>query len=239
MKSLNLPSFAASSAGIVHFFGTRTDPDRLASFVKVGHVVDGPLHYPRIASVKQVHGTDVVILDRPLRVGDTLAEHGDALVTNQPRLLIVVRTADCVPVLMADRTRKIIAAIHGGWRGLVEGIIPQTIAVLQQEFGSRSKDLQVAIGPSIGMCCYEVDQPVIERLRGNVPGWQSVLGSIEVGKARLNLKELIAGQALTCGVLDSAISRLDLCTRCQPDMFYSYRRDGTAKHAMLSGLMLT
>ena len=179
------------------------------------------------------------MVDQPLQIGDVLETAGDALVTNQLYMLVVVRTADCVPVLIADHKRKVIAAVHAGWRGSIAGIVPKTISVLQQRFGSRPEELQMAIGPSIGVCCYEVDEPVIRQLQETFLRWHTVLEPVKSDRAKLNLKELIASQAWACGVLDSAISRTELCTQCRPDLFYSYRRAGTAKQTMLSGLMLT
>lgn len=84
--------------------------------------------------------------------------------------MVTVRTADCVPVLLHDPVRQVVAAIHAGWRGAVAGIVPKTVALLASRFGTVPKDVRMAIGPSAGACCYEVDEPVLTRLRDVFPG---------------------------------------------------------------------
>ena len=136
-----LSNFISSDEGVVHFFGTRTDPADLFSTVKVGQLTEGPPEFPRVASLKQVHGTDVRVFDQPSQVELQGLEPGDALVTNQPNLLVLVRTADCVPILVADMKRKVIAAIHAGWRGTLSGIVSKTLSVLHTQFDSQVNEL--------------------------------------------------------------------------------------------------
>ena len=239
MSAFVLSNFISSGEGVVHFFGTRTEPTDLFSTVKVGQLTEGTPEFPRIASLKQVHGTDVRVFDRPSQVEAQDLAPGDALVTNQPNLLVLVRTADCVPILVADLKRRVIAAIHAGWRGTLSGIVSKTLSVLQTQFDSRIDDLRVGIGPSIGVCCFEVDGPVLEPLREGVPFWEDVVekaGSAD--KGMLNLKKLVARQLAQCGVVENAISQVNSCTKCQPELFFSYRREGRVNGTMMSGIML-
>lgn len=223
---ITVPSFADARKGVRHFFGTRHDPP-------------GPDRSARaVVSVKQVHGTDVLVLDRP--VADRQAFDGgwDALVTDQPGVLLTVRTADCVPVLIHDPVRSIVAAVHAGWRGAVAGIVAKTFAVMAQRFGSQPASLRVSIGPSVGSCCYEVDEPVLSRLRASYADWRGLVQETGPGTARLNLRGLVRGQARTAGIREDGIYSVSLCTICHPTLFHSYRRDGTVRGTMVSGIML-
>lgn len=236
---ITAPSFATAADGVEHFFGTRSSsvsvtPGR-ASLPGVPHRERGA---SLILSVKQVHGTDALIVDRPVDQDDVFDGGWDALVTNQPGLMIAVRTADCVPVLLHDPMRRVVAAIHAGWRGSVAGIVPKTVALLVSRFGTRVKDVHMAIGPSAGPCCYEVDGPVLTRLRDVFPDWHSVVSPVNIEKAHLDLRAFLRRQALTEGVHAERIATVDACTICQPDTFYSYRREGVVKATMVSGIAL-
>lgn len=224
---ITVPSFADTRQGVRHFFGTRhepTGPDRTV------HAV---------VAVNQVHGTDVLVVDRPVADTQTFEGGWDALVTDQPGVLLTVRTADCVPVLIHDPVHGVAAAVHAGWRGAVAGIVPNTLAVMRRRFGSQPTSLRMSIGPSVGSCCYEVDEPVLSRLRAGYADWRSLVQETKPGAARFNLRGLVRGQAQSAGVREEGIYNVSLCTSCHPDLFYSYRRDGTARGTMVSGIMLS
>lgn len=214
-----------NEGGVRHFFGTRLDPV--------------PKWRAAVVSVKQVHGTEVLVLDRPLQDNETFPGGWDALVTDQPRLLLTVRTADCVPVLLHDPDRGVVAAVHAGWRGTVAGIVPKTVTVLRRRFASKAASLRIGIGPSIGVCCYEVDEPVLERVRACRQDWRSVVKHVRPGGAMLDLRAMIHRQLLSAGVDARRIRTVEACTACDPEQFYSYRRDGTVNGTMVSGIMLT
>ena len=128
-----------------------------------------------MVAVKQVHGTNVLVVDQPVREGESFEGGWDALVTDQPGVMVTVRTADCVPVLLHDPVQRVVAAVHAGWRGALAGIVPKTVALLVSRFGATVERLRMAIGPSAGPCCYEVDEPVLARLREAFPEWRSVV----------------------------------------------------------------
>jgi len=234
---VNSPLLSADT-GVVHFFGTRSEPADLISKVQAGQVTKGSPAYPLVASLKQVHGTHVVVIDRSFSTALMGLQTGDALVTDQVNVALVVRTADCVPILVADLKRRVIAAIHAGWRGTLAGVVPKTLSVLQSQFGSHPETLRVAIGPSIGVCCYEVDTPVIQLLREAVPSWTDCVDKLNGKKAMLNLKKLVARQFSMGGVLETNLTQADFCTRCRSDLFYSYRGQGRVEGTMMSGIML-
>lgn len=234
---LNSPLLSADT-GLVHFFGTRSDPADLIPRVQAGHVTEGTQAFPHMVSLKQVHGTQVVIIDPTFKTSAAEEQTGDALVTDQHNVALIVRTADCVPILIADVKRRVIAAIHAGWRGALAGVVPRTLSVLQRQFGSKTDTLKVAIGPSIGVCCYEIDTPVIRRLKDSVPTWADCVDKVNGDTAMLNLKKLVACQLSLGGVPDTNQAQSDFCTKCRSDLFYSYRREGRVTGTMMSGIML-
>lgn len=235
---ITVPAFASPREGINHFFGTRSHTDSVELDVGVPARVEASRGRGWLLSVKQVHGTDVLILDRPISEGDRFAGGWDALVTDQPGVTVAVRTADCVPVLLYDRRKKAVAAIHAGWRGAVAGIVPRTIELMASKFKVLESDLRVSIGPSAGPCCYEVDETVLAPLRSGGADWGGVLHDDHGTKARLDLKALVRKQVARIGIQSKHITAVNLCTICHRDLFYSYRREGRVNGTMLSGIAL-
>jgi YfiH family protein len=224
---ITIPAFADPREGVLHFFGTRHGPEQPAGSERAF-----------VVSVKQVHGSSVLVLDRPVARRESFEEGWDALVTDQPAVLLTIRTADCVPVLVHDPARRVVAAIHAGWRGAVADIVPRTLDALRERFGSESRSLRVGIGPSAGPCCYEVDEPVLSPLRERFPEWRSVVRETGSRTALLDLRALVRGQAERWGVPAEQVHRVSLCTVCSPDLFFSHRREGSRRGTMLNGIML-
>lgn len=236
---LTLSRFQEKTRSITHFFGTRRGPHYGCSSGELGTVKAAEPDFPEVVSVHQVHGTDALILDRPVQVGEKFVDGWDAILTNQPNLLITVRTADCVPVLLADPKQRIVAAVHAGWRGAVNGIVLKTLTKMVDRFGCAMDSIQMAVGPSAGVCCYEVDKPVIEPLQAHFADWKSVLTLHGEQVGKIDLKELVRRQAVEAGLLGEHIQTLNLCTICRPEQFFSYRREGEVHGTMVSGIMLS
>ncbi len=236
---ITVASFASAADGVEHFFGTRLSAVPVTPGRASTHEAGSQGHRARvILSVKQVHGTDALVVDRPVEEGERFEGGWDALVTDQPGLMVTVRTADCVPVLLHDPKRRVVAAVHAGWRGAVAGIVPKTAALLVSRFGARVKDLRMAIGPSAGPCCYEVDEPVLTRLRHVFSEWPSVVSPVDTQKAHLDLRAFVRRQALAEGLEAKHVATVEACTICRPEAFYSYRREGVVKATMVSGIAL-
>ncbi len=236
---ITVPAFADTERSVHHFFGTRQHT--MAHDLAIGipsQGIQGAAPSAWMLSVKQVHGTEALVLDRTLSAADRFMGGWDALVTNQPGVMVAVRTADCVPILMHDPVHGVVAAIHAGWRGAVGGIVPKILELLTTRFGSDPKQMRLSIGPSAGACCYQVDEPVLERLRQGEAGWEKVVRVEGGGKAKLDLKGLIQEQALTYGAIPQAITTVDLCTICHADLFFSYRREGKVNGTMISAIGL-
>jgi YfiH family protein len=234
---ITVPSFATTKHGVHHFFGTRRSLIEGTPGVS-SDLMNGRDARTRLISVRQVHGNDVLTIDGPVREGQSFDGGWDALMTNQPGIMVAVRTADCVPVLLHDPARRIVAAVHAGWRGAVAGIVPNTIAAMNGRFGGKAAALRMAIGPSAGACCYEVDEPVLSKLRAAFPDWRQVIAEQSSLKALLDLRELIRRQAILSGLAAHNIAVANACTMCHPNLFFSYRREGVVKRTMVSGIAL-
>lgn len=161
------------------------------------------------ARLKQTHSADVVSAGVAGHCGE-----GDALLSAEAGLWLEIRTADCVPILFADPARRVVAAVHAGWRGTAARIVVETIERLVSE-GSRRGDLLAAIGPAIGACCFEVGEDVAAHFPGE-----------RIDRAPRPHVDLIAAnrrQLVDAGV--AHIDSLSACTHCDESMFYSFRRD--------------
>ena len=235
---ITVPAFASARDGVRHFFGTRDHADTVACDVGVPAQSCDSRGVMWMLSVKQVHGTNALLVDRPVTGSDRFEGGWDALVTDQPGVMVAVRTADCVPVLVYDRRRKAVAAIHAGWRGAMAGIVPKTIQLMVSRFAIDATDLRVSIGPSAGPCCYEVDEAVLAPLRSGRSDWPSLLRDDRGTKARLDLKALVRRQTAQIGIRLEHITSVNLCTICHSELFYSYRREGRVNGTMLSGITL-
>jgi polyphenol oxidase len=188
---------------LTHGFGTRISRD-------------WPPAVTDVATLRQIHSDKVLLAEHSGCIGE-----GDALITNRPGIALSIRTADCLPILIADPAKRAIAAIHAGWRGTVQGIAPKTVLAMQEQFGSRLEDLVVVVGPGIGGCCFEVGPEVAAQFSLS-------------GRPKIDLVETIRRQL---GRNDGAtwqFAASGLCTVCRADLFHSYRRDREAAGRMIS-----
>ena len=147
----------------------------------------------------------------------------DALTTDQARVSLLLRYADCVPVLIYDPVHRAVALVHSGWRGTVLGAPRAGVESLVREFGSRPEDLVAAIGPSIGPCCYEVGHEVVNAIQEAFPDSDALLSSRTHGRRHLNLWAANWRWLSGCGVERIEVS--ELCTACHTEDFYSHRAE--------------
>jgi polyphenol oxidase len=186
-----------------------------------------------VAMVMQVHGSSVLVVRRgtPLPVARPEA---DVLVSDAPDIAIAIRVADCVPLLMADRSRGVVAAVHAGWRGTAARAALAAIDALRREFGTRPADLIVAIGPSIGACCYEVGTDLVDAFaaagheRYLIDRWflsPPTRGSKERPGLTLDVARANTDQLILAGVPEDQIYASGLCTAMHLDVLTSYRKE--------------
>jgi len=192
----------------------------------------------QFVSVLQVHG------ERIWRVKEAKKHHGwetldrsieaDGLVTDIPGVVLTILTADCVPILCYDPGRKVIAAVHAGWKGSRLGIAAKAVRTMTEEYGSDPGEIRVAIGPSIGGCCYEVGSDVAAH-------FMEVEEAIRPGRDDrffLDLKTVNRRQILEAGVLPEHIETSPICTACERERFFSYRAEEGCDGRFMSCIMI-
>lgn len=213
-----------------HLFSTRqleltspADTERLARAVGASGV----------AMAKQVHGRAVIVL----RNGDEppAAPEADVFVSDNARIAVAIRAADCVPLLMADRSRGVVAAVHAGWRGTAARAAVAALDGLAREFGTQPAEIVAAIGPSIGPCCYEVGSELVDAFaaagheRHLIDRWFAApappRGSRERPRLRLDVAGATRDQLLLAGVPEEQIHLSGLCTAMHLDVLTSFRAE--------------
>jgi YfiH family protein len=162
----------------------------------------------------------------------------DALATDQARVPLLLRYADCVPILIYDPVHRAAAVVHSGWRGTVLGAPQAAVASLVREFDSRPEELVAAIGPSIGPCCYEVGHEVVNAVREAFSGGDGLLSMRPGGRVHLDLWAANRHWLTGCGVPTSRIEISEMCTACHTEDFYSHRAENgqTGRFAALMSL---
>ena len=176
-----------------------------------------------LVGVRQIHSNIVRVVKKAegalegrlqTEEGKAVLE-GDGLITDVPGVLLGAGTADCVPVLVVDVTKRVVAAFHAGWRGTVARIVERGIAKMQEEYGSQAVDMVAAVGPSIGPCCYTVGEEVWSEF-GRQFGYAKELfiRPTDSGEVRLNLWEANRRQLLDAGVAETSIATMGECTAC-------------------------
>jgi YfiH family protein len=152
-------------------------------------------------------------------------QYCDALISKTPKILLTVKTADCVPVLLGDAITGAFAAVHAGWRGTSASIVVRAIEQLRSEYGTLPENLRAAIGPAATVCCYEVGADVIGRFRERFPDADSLLEPTRDGHARIDLHKANRNQLMASGVPAERIHTAPFCTMERTDLFFSYRRE--------------
>jgi len=211
----------------------------------LAEAVTGDLATP-LATVRQIH-SNVVVVAGAAEGARERPRKADGLMTDEAGVLLGIQTADCIPVLVADRKRRAVAAFHAGWRGTVKRIVESGVGRMRLEFGSKPEDLMAAIGPGVGQCCYAVGDEVLsafesqfayanelfrevydsDPVRTRYPMLfltQRAPGHSEIGpRVHLNLVEANRRQLIAAGLNPRSIKVVGGCTSCQPELFFSHR----------------
>ena len=190
-------------------------------------------------TLNQVHGNDIFII-KPF--GDYYsasdALNYDAIVTRRTNLAICIKTADCVPVFIVDRIKKIIAVVHAGWKGTALEITAKVVRLLIEKYDSSPQDILTAIGPSIGQCCFEVDSAAANAFFEHKNNEAFLFPSARPSKWMLDLAEANRRQILNRGIPEANIDVSDLCTSCRQDLFFSHRGSGGITGRQVNFMMI-
>ncbi len=249
-----------SNTSIAHFFSTRLHgfSTGVAQSLNMGFTTEDlpqntisnrkkllemtNMPFDKLTTVNQIHGDEIITITNNLAgaghdIKPSPAGNADALITNLPQVPIMVLTADCVPILLLDPLKKVIAAIHAGWRGTVAGIAAKTVDAMQAQFGTDPSDIIAAIGPSIGPCCYEVGIDVVTQATKTLSdASKSICHTAnhyyfdlwDANRRQLNIK----------GVSINKIEKTGYCTKCRSQIFFSSRADGGITGRMGACIML-
>ena len=182
-----------------------------------------------LATCWQVHGSQVRIVPGIIDAASDAAASDevrcDALTTDAPGVLLGVKTADCVPVILGDARRGVCAAVHAGWRGTLAGVVARALETMRAEFGTKARDVRVAIGPAARACCYEVGPEVVEAFLAKSARAETFFTPTRDGHALADIQKANLEQLTDAGVEAERVHTLPLCTICRPELFFSYRRD--------------
>lgn len=179
------------------------------------------IHHGRIVTMRQVHGDQIVdVKDKTLKE----AGEADGMITDKRDIFLAVLTADCVPLLFVAPERKLAAAVHAGWRGTLAGIVEKTVRVFEHQYGIAAADLEVALGPSIESCCYEVQDDVAGPLMKRWGNLMTPSIVVRDGKSWISLRRLNRDILRASGIPRKQLYELGPCTGCAADDFFSYRR---------------
>ena len=220
-----------------HIFTTRErafrGPDASADYAELARHFD--ILPNAIVTVAQVHGRGVVTV-RPRQSIDERAE-ADAIVSFDPERAIAVRVADCVPILIADRRGRAVAAIHAGWRGTCARVAAETVGVMN-DAGIDPGSLVAGVGPSIGACCYQVDDRVRLAFLSMTPDAAAWFSEDGPGRWRLDLWQANRDQLEDAGIPSEQIHVSGVCTADHLDRCFSYRKEGAGTGRMVAAIRL-
>ena len=196
-----------------HYFSTRQEaPERTLAEALGVELQD-------LVRMTQVHCADVFVASGRPRSAPT----ADIAVTDDPSIALSVRTADCVPILLADRRSGAVAAVHAGWRGTAAGAVTAVLESLASQYAVRPADVVAAVGPSIGPCCYEVGPELCAHFASHA---DSAAWFTNAARPHLDLWRATRDQLARAGIPPQQIHVCGLCTFDHPALFHSYRRDG-------------
>jgi YfiH family protein len=200
---------------------------------------------------EQVHGNEVKLLTlsdrgKGIHSRESAIQAKDAFITQEPDICIAALFADCVPLYFYDPIHQAIGLAHAGWKGTVQEIAAATVYGMQQHFNSKPHEIKAAIGPSIGICCFEVDEVVMNKVwelfsrdMMEKDGDKPLFHEKENGKFMLNLQEMNRQIMIKAGILPSHIEVSDYCTSCRTDLFFSHRKENGKTGRMVAWIGLT
>jgi len=191
--------------------------------------------YPNMHFIvaNQTHSDNIHIIQKNKEIGwnsvEDAIESCDALITSQTNIMLTILTADCVPILLFDPKQKVVAAIHAGWKGTEQQIASKTVEKMKKEFNSNPKDIIAGVAPSIGRCCYEVEWNVAKHFEAIEDAYEN-----KGEKQMLDLPHINKLQLLNAGLTKEHIEMSNICTACDVENYFSYRKEGGCSGRFMS-----
>jgi len=245
-----------SCAGFAHAVSTRIDPSDTETMFDLAWTpgeASEPLRCrlravaaalkvdpDHVCCARQVHGRRVQCIDElpaaesgaPCRV----CGECDALITNQPGITLLIRVADCVPIILYDPVLRVVAVVHAGWKGTLADIAGATVTRMCTHYGCSARDILAGIGPSIGPCCFNVNEDVAKQFRKAYCADTCVLTGLDGIKVDLPGANRVA--LLRSGLLEHNVEMSGYCTACRLDIFFSHRgeKGDTGRFGLFAGL---
>lgn len=168
---------------------------------------------------KQIHSSSISFISN---LNENIIGEADGLITNKKKLFLGIVTADCLPICFWDKKRGLVGIVHAGYKGILKGIVSKMISEFE-ELGSNIKDIKIGVGPSIGWCCYDVDNQRIEMFKKKFN--KHLVYKKVKDKSFLNLQKTVANTLLDKGIRKENLEVSDICTKCDLKTFFSYRGD--------------
>ncbi len=204
-------------------FGTK----RLGDSMHINNVFSAlksfELSYKTLVVPEQIHSVNIEVYDKEDEQEIEKYQNTDGCITMQPSTVLIVRTADCIPIVLCDKKKKIIAISHQGWRGSLRKM-PAKMIDKMKNLGSHTDNIVAAIGPSIGACCYVVDDDRYYTFLSELNGYSENIFYVRSGKRYLDLVKLNYIILLESGVRKEHIDFFPFCTQCDSERFFSFRR---------------
>ncbi len=238
-KYKNITHFVTTKEGWVSGNKPRFTGDKESDYADFRKelAVSGDWNVGQFVFPRQTHSDHVVVAGSENR--GSAIENTDALITREPGIFVCVQTADCVPILLYDTQKKVVAAVHAGWRGTVSKIVQKTVAKMSENFDCNPDDIIAGIGPSIHMHAYEVGPEVVSAVEAEFSNASAILKpSLKAGRAYFDLWEANKFLLMESGLQEENIEVMGLCSYEHADLFYSARRDGADTGRMVSGIRL-
>ena len=232
------PPYASLNLGT----NTEDDPENVKKNLEIAASEYG-FRAQDLVTVKQVHSNNVHVVERGSEEDTNDSDHSgvtpetlpktiieaDAIITSLKWVPVGVLTADCLPLLLFDPERNVVAAVHAGWRGIVAKVASRAVEVMEKRFNSRARDVRAVLGPYIGPCCYTVGPEVIDSFVGSYVGDnledKNVYG-VEDRRSWFDLGRAVRSELLHMGLDWDSIVFEYACTSCDNERLFSYRKDG-------------
>jgi YfiH family protein len=192
----------------------------------------------QIYSTRQVHGADWLVVNGEQPPGALARAEADILLSGARGVLLLLKFADCTPLLLWDPGRRWVALAHAGWRGTGQNVAGAAVRALGRTAGTEPAELWAGIGPAIGVCCYEVSEEVVGAVMAATPGGAPISRPGRRGRPHLDLVEASRQQLIAAGLRPDHILAAERCTACASDTFYSHRALGmpAGRFAVAAGL---